>query len=569
MTAMSFSFYPRFGSIKKVSGLPLLFLLMFFAIFQTQLVPIVNASTLFVPSATYPTIQSAIDASKTGDIIQVAGGTPYYEHLIVDVRNLKIIGENKATTILDANETGTPILLEANKITITGFTIRNGGTGNGIKTNMFGSHNISNNVIENNVDGIYFLESNDNIIYGNTFLNNDMHAINIGNSPNNIITHNNISESAFGVYLVDASGTTISQNNISNTAYAIYVSKSSQNTISENTGQTSGCSILTAYSDHMTINNNLISGGGYGMYGIQLYSTRDSELANNKITEALNGIYMANSNYNTISGSHGNLIAKNEWGIYMYNSTGNQIINGNILGENTWGMYITGNSSENTIHHNNFVSNVRQAMQDLGCINTWDNGTEGNYWSDYKGYLPASGVDWHPLLEPGPMRNLATTNVTVSKTLAYPGDIVTVNATVKNLGVIAETFKLTTYFNSTPIGTQTTTLTPDSNTTLTYKWNTTNIEPNHYVISATAEHIPYIERNYTDNSLTDGTIYIIVPGDINFDGAVNIDDLILLTQAFGSTSGSPNWNSNADLNKDNIINALDLSLLGRNYGKTI
>jgi len=59
-------------------------------------------------------------------------------------------------------------------------------------------------------------------------------------------------------------------------------------------------------------------------------------------------------------------------------------------------------------------------------------------------------------------------------------------------------------------------------------------------------------------------------GDVNGDGAVNITDLSLLEQAYGSTSTyGENWDPRCDFNKDNIINVSDLHTLGKNYGKNI
>lgn len=38
-----------------------------------------------------------------------------------------------------------------------------------------------------------------------------------------------------------------------------------------------------------------------------------------------------------------------------------------------------------TVHHNNFVDNTVQAGDNEADLNHWDNGAEGNYWSDYSG----------------------------------------------------------------------------------------------------------------------------------------------------------------------------------------
>jgi hypothetical protein len=58
---------------------------------------------------------------------------------------------------------------------------------------------------------------------------------------------------------------------------------------------------------------------------------------------------------------------------------------------------------------------------------------------------------------------------------------------------------------------------------------------------------------------------------------VDIRDAILFSNAFGSHRAdydyqgelaSPNWNPEADLNGDGIINILDLILLAANFGRT-
>jgi len=54
--------------------------------------------------------------------------------------------------------------------------------------------------------------------------------------------------------------------------------------------------------------------------------------------------------------------------------------------------------------------------------------------------------------------------------------------------------------------------------------------------------------------------------DINGNDHVNSTDLTLLSQAYGSTPGKPNWNPQADLNPDGVIDAEDLGILGKNYG---
>lgn len=55
-------------------------------------------------------------------------------------------------------------------------------------------------------------------------------------------------------------------------------------------------------------------------------------------------------------------------------------------------------------------------------------------------------------------------------------------------------------------------------------------------------------------------------GDVNGDGKVNVFDLYALGKAYNSTPGTSNWNPNADLNNDLIVNTEDLSIINDNYG---
>ncbi len=55
-------------------------------------------------------------------------------------------------------------------------------------------------------------------------------------------------------------------------------------------------------------------------------------------------------------------------------------------------------------------------------------------------------------------------------------------------------------------------------------------------------------------------------GDINGDGVVDVIDLALLSEAYGSTPGSLGWNLGTDVNRDDVIDVSDLFLLGKNFG---
>jgi len=71
---------------------------------------------------------------------------------------------------------------------------------------------------------------------------------------------------------------------------------------------------------------------------------------------------------------------------------------------------------------------------------------------------------------------------------------------------------------------------------------------------------------YEHVDVVEGFVEVVSP-DLNMDGEVDLEDLNLQKEAFGSYLGKPNWNITADLNKDNVVNILDISLVAKDYGK--
>jgi parallel beta-helix repeat protein len=75
-------------------------------------------------------------------------------------------------------------------------------------------------------------------------------------------------------------------------------------------------------------------------------------------------------------------------GIALYNIGANNQLVGNSFIDNYRGIFINQDSSvNNSIYGNNFINNAENAAVGLikPLMNFWDNGTVGNYWSDYNG----------------------------------------------------------------------------------------------------------------------------------------------------------------------------------------
>jgi len=169
-----------------------------------------------------------------------------------------------------------------------------------------------------------------------------------------------------------------------------------------------------------------------------------------------------------------------------------------------------------------------------------------------------------------PLHDIAVTDVVPYRNWVYEGRVVPVNVTLLNCGDLNETVTVDLYYNLTAseqVGTIVTDLSPNETKTLTFEWNTIGVQHCHnYTITALG-NIQFDSN--TTNNVNEGTIRIKVRimGDLNGDGNVRVDDVLLVASAFGSQPGHPRWNPDADVNGDGKVRVDDVLLVARNFGK--
>ena len=163
-------------------------------------IDVVSSRTLEVPNQ-YSTIQQAIFEAVPGDVIQVASGT-YYEHINVDKDNLKIVGKNCSTTIIDANmENGSNnavIYITGKKMFLSGLTVRNCPDANGIAIYGEDTTITESNIMDNGV-GISLFANNSQITKNNIY--NNVQGLEMQKGVQNCtIYYNNFFNNTHNVY---------------------------------------------------------------------------------------------------------------------------------------------------------------------------------------------------------------------------------------------------------------------------------------------------------------------------------------------------------------------------------
>ncbi|MCD6146330.1 MAG: right-handed parallel beta-helix repeat-containing protein [Methanosarcinales archaeon] len=131
--------------------------------------------------------------------------------------------------------------------------------------------------------------------------------------------------------------------------------------------------------------NNITNNNGGGMY---LSHASSSIIANNNISNNYYGIFLDSCNGNVFDS---NIISDsfNGDGISMDSSMSNTLVD-NTIESNAHAGIGFWSSSDNLAYHNNLINNSGNGYDGTGT-NSWDNGSEGNYWSDYEEKYPDAG----------------------------------------------------------------------------------------------------------------------------------------------------------------------------------
>jgi parallel beta-helix repeat protein len=278
-----------------------------------------HAATLNVgsgPGNDSTTIQEAVDLANPGDTVFVYAGT--YEGDLTINKTLTLIGEDKSSTIIDADGLTVGILIQrAHFVNVSGFTVTDA-----LNFNVFLSY------------------SNNSNIHDNTITNAGTTGVEIFPGSKNIIENNEIADCQQGIVIISDPG---------NGFY------SNSNLINNNVIRSSSDRAVKIQTN---ANDNIVSGNTISGYyiGIQIYESENIIITDNRISNGTEGVRIFDLSSGLLND---NVISYNDIAVRVYDNSNATIINCTLKDSVTWDLTLG-----DTLWQNGDVTLVNSTFDD-------------------------------------------------------------------------------------------------------------------------------------------------------------------------------------------------------------
>jgi parallel beta-helix repeat protein len=496
----------------------------------------------------------------------------------------------------------------------------NQGFGIGLFSNEGGGfRNLARrNILSNTSYGIHLVDVEDCEIVDNNMSRNTDAGILLENSTSSLILNNTIrgiTNETNGVYVLNSIGNTIVNNSFLCCSTCIYLGNSGKSRILENKGSASEYGLNLVDSFNNTISrNSWLHMSKYGMY---LFQSSSNNLSMNSIWESTNGALLNSSNENGISSNE--IFNSTRIGFSMENSINNALTT-NILAENRYNFGVSGSEKvhfNHSIDESNLVNDRSiRYLKNENDLTVEDSGIGYlalincskitvrclSLTRNLQGILMVSTNqsrieqvtlqdNWHGISLKWSRNNTLSRN-SIQNTLVHE-DSCGINLFWSNRNTIVESglrnndCGIYMYISASNNVTHNN-IQYDETTKAMFlraSWNniiynnsfyTTEVwfgggyMLNHWNHSGTGNYwheCPLVEPNNVDYHPLERPVMSTLVADFDYDGDVDIFDIVIVAAAYDSTPQSFNWNIYVDVNEPYwIIDIFDVVLAATKYG---
>jgi nitrous oxidase accessory protein len=342
-----------------------------------------NARTIAVgPHEGCKSISDGVNKATDGDTILVHKSTYYLNNTVINKR-VTLLGIDYP--IFDGAGKVQILTVSGRGIVIKGIHFMNSGYSSVTDISAIRIINSSNVRIEDNrfthtYFGIHVSNSTgftikNNVVKGVTQTEQTTgNGIHLWKCSNALIENNNLSGNRDGIYFEFVTNSRIIKNTSEkNIRYGLHFMFSNDDEYSYNSFNENGAGVAVMFSRNVKMNNNYFGNNwGASSYGILLKEINDGKIVNNTFYRNTVALYIEGSNRLEIA----------------YNS----------FKDNGWASKIQASCSDNSYHHNNFLSNTFDIATNGSLVL---NSFSDNYWDKYDGYdLNRDGygdVPYHPV----------------------------------------------------------------------------------------------------------------------------------------------------------------------------
>ncbi len=327
-------------------------------------------------------IQQAIDSALPGDTVEVQAG--HYREGNISVTK-RIVLKGLGRPVLDGELKHEVISVRADSVVVTGFRIINGGRSSvddlaGIRLYNASRVTVSDNVLDNNIFGIYVQFGTSCTIMGNRIVSYGEAEILSGNgihcwkSDDMRIIGNEVSGHRDGIYFEFVTSSIIWRNRShGNIRYGLHFMFSHNDAYISNVFSRNGAGVAVMYTHGIRMFNNYFEDSwGDAAYGLLLKDITDSHI-------------------------RGNHFSRNTVGIHMEGSSRISMTR-NAFDGNGYAMRIQGSCEQDSLIQNDFRGNTFDISTNSSVSLNY---FQGNFWDKYEGYdLGRDGVGdvpYHPV----------------------------------------------------------------------------------------------------------------------------------------------------------------------------